>query len=394
MKLREIERLRAVAALLVVSVHWWPLHNLFPVVLRDAWSGVDLFFVISGYVVSLSLLRMLKTVDSRPTFLEAVDIARTSITTFYVRRFFRIMPAALVVALGIGALARVFPAQFGTPSDWFQEFVAFFGGIYNYAFGGSKTAHMGVYWSLAVEEHFYLVLPVLFLLFRTPQRRLAASAVVVVFSVACRTMLHPDAKPGDEYIGSMYYSHNRFDSLMAGVALALVSSHFKGAVVPKMPPWVLRWAILPAAIALIACLPGTAPKNVTTQAGFVALWMLGGLLVAYASMDRGYVLDVPVLRRILEYVGARSYALYLVHQSVFRLEQAVRSIWPVYDRLAPDSDRPWMRLVVLSAATWLVVEALYNAVEKPMIAIGRRLLAAESPPAMSRPWKRSFEKSM
>jgi hypothetical protein len=53
-----------------------------------------------------------------------------------------------------------------------------------------------------------------------------------------------------------------------------------------------------------------------------------------------------------------------------------------------------MRLVVLSAATWLVVEALYNAVEKPMIAIGRRLLAAESPPAMSRPWKRSFEKSM
>jgi peptidoglycan/LPS O-acetylase OafA/YrhL len=164
MKLREIERLRAVAALLVVSVHWWPLHNMFPTILRDSWSGVDLFFVISGYVVSLSLMRLLGTMEGQPTFLQAFDAAGTSIKTFYVRRFFRIVPVALVVALSIRVLAGVHPETFGTTGDWLKEFVAFFGGIYNYAFGG-QSMHMNVYWSLAVEEHFYLLLPLLFLLF-------------------------------------------------------------------------------------------------------------------------------------------------------------------------------------------------------------------------------------
>src|ERR1700722_17940759 len=122
MKLREIERLRAVAALLVVCVHWWPLHNLFPQVLQDSWSGVDLFFVISGFVVTLSLVRLLPPVEEQSSFLGAFDVARPAIKTFYIRRFFRIMPVALVVALGIRVLTGVFPAQFGSSGDWLKEF--------------------------------------------------------------------------------------------------------------------------------------------------------------------------------------------------------------------------------------------------------------------------------
>ena len=385
MKLREIERLRAVAALLVVCVHWPPLHRLLPAVLDDPWSGVDLFFVISGYVVTLSLVRLLPAVDEQPGFLGAFDVARPGLKTFYARRFFRIMPAALTVALASRVMAGLFPDQFGTTSDWLKEFFAFFGGIYNYLFAfGNFPCHLNVYWSLSVEEHFYLLLPVLFLVFRTRNRRLAACVAVAAFSILSRSVFHPDSKAGVEWDPDFYCSHNRFDSLMAGVAIALVASHLKSAAAPVMPPRLMRWGILPMALVILACLPGSAPKYVLEHAGFVSLWMLGGLLVWYASMDRGYVLAVPGLGRALEYVGARSYSLYLTHQLVFRLESAERWFWPEYARLTPNSDLPWARILALLLATWAVTEILYRTIEQPFIRLGRRILDAGGGYSLSR----------
>src|SRR5580698_3292556 len=133
MRLREIERLRAMAILMVMVVHWDTFQKLLPDVADHSWSGVDLFFVISGFVVTLSLVRLLPPVEEQSSFLGAFDVARPAIKTFYIRRFFRIMPVALVVALGIRVLTGVFPAQFGSSGDWLKEFIAFFGGIYNYA---------------------------------------------------------------------------------------------------------------------------------------------------------------------------------------------------------------------------------------------------------------------
>ena len=174
MKLREIQRLRAVAALLVLVCHWGPLRRMFPPILQDPWSGVDLFFVISGFVVTLSLVRLLPDLGEEPSFAVAYDRAKQALKAFYARRFFRIMPAALFVALMTRVFAGVFPTHFGSTRSWMVEFVAFFGGIYNYMSGFRGDLHLNVYWSLSVEEHFYLLLPVLFLVFRTTNRRLAA----------------------------------------------------------------------------------------------------------------------------------------------------------------------------------------------------------------------------
>jgi peptidoglycan/LPS O-acetylase OafA/YrhL len=103
-KLREIERLRAVAVLMVMAVHGFIDPGWLPDVARASWSGVDLFFVISGYVVTLSLVRLLPPLDVEASFAASFDRARQALKTFYVRRFFRIMPAALTVMLlhGVG----------------------------------------------------------------------------------------------------------------------------------------------------------------------------------------------------------------------------------------------------------------------------------------------------
>ena len=90
------------------------------------------------------------------------------------RRFFRILPPALVVMLAYRVLADFIPQKYGPVDVWWSEIVPFFGSIYNYGHPYRRDLKLGVYWSLAVEEHFYLLLPVLFVVFRTRGRRIAA----------------------------------------------------------------------------------------------------------------------------------------------------------------------------------------------------------------------------
>jgi hypothetical protein len=124
---------------------------------------------------------------------------------------------------------------------------------------------------------------------------------------------------------------------------------------------------------MVACLPGAASSYVTHREGFIALWMLSGLLVFYASLDRGYVLALPVLAPVLEYLGARSYALYLVHQFMGRLNDGVRDAWPAFAAIAPDS-RPWAQVLVLFAEALVASEIIYRLVEQPCIRIGRQII--------------------
>jgi peptidoglycan/LPS O-acetylase OafA/YrhL len=374
MKLREIERLRAVAILMVMVVHWDTFQKLLPDIAGQSWSGVDLFFVISGFVVTLSLVRLLPPLEGETSFLDAFARARQALKTFYARRFFRIMPAALAALLIDRFLITVFPQNFGTPKAWFAEVVAFYGGVYNYAHAYHADYRMGVYWSLAVEEHFYLILPVLFVTFRTTSRRLAACVGVGSLSILCRTLPHPDGVALDFY--EKFSSHLRFDSLMAGVALALVASQVKSS--PIMPRWLMRLFILPAVIVLIACLPAAAPAYVMMHQGFIALWFLSAVLVGFASLDQGYVLAIPGLGRVLEYIGSRSYALYLLHVMAGRFEDDLGQAWPEYRAFIPqDVLYPWRRAIALFVIAMVAAEVLHRVVERPFMRLGSALVDPE-----------------
>jgi peptidoglycan/LPS O-acetylase OafA/YrhL len=374
MKLREIERLRGVAILMVLAVHWRPLHDLMPKVARESWTGVDLFFVISGYVVSLSLLRLLPPLEEETTLGSALASARTALQTFYVRRFFRIVPAAFAVLL-LGRLALAAFPQFGSAEHWLNEVIVFFGGVYNYALPYHDEYKFGQYWSLSVEEHFYLVLPMLFVTLRTNGRRLLACVVITLLCIAARTLTPPEGV--DPYAFVKYSSHTRFDALMAGVALALVTRGGKPTP-PIMPRWLMRWIILPGAIVLVACVPGAAPPYVAYRVGFVSAWALSALLVGFAALDQGYVLSFPGFGRAMEYIGTRSYALYLIHVPVERFIWAARLQWPEVDALLPKEDLyPGRMTLVFLALAIAAAEVLHQVVEKPFMRVGRMVLDPE-----------------
>ncbi len=371
MKLREIERLRGLAILLVMVVHWDAWKRMLPEVATHSWTGVDLFFVISGYVVTLSLVRLLPSIDEEPTFVDAFARAKTALRTFYTRRVFRIMPAAIAGLLLDRFLMTFAPQQFGTPSLWWKEVVAFFSGVYNYAHPYHADYKMGVYWSLAVEEHFYLILPVLFVACRTTSRRLGACVVIGLISILGRLLPHPDGVDIDYY--EKFSSHLRFDSLMAGVALALVA--VKGAPSPRlMSKRLMRFVLLPGAALMIACAPGAVPEYVMRRAGFIGMWLLSGVLVGFASLDSGYVFSFPVIGRVLEHIGSRSYALYLLHVNMGRLEDYMGELWPAYREQFPgDVEWPWRRAIALLVLSLVAAELMHRLVEKPFMHVGSNL---------------------
>ncbi len=370
-KLREIERLRAVAVLLVVLSHYAPVQRLLPAAFVGAWSGVDLFFVISGYVVTLSLLRLLPPLEDAPDLAVAFERAKNALRRFYIRRLYRIVPAAGTAILLHRLFVALFPYYFGNAKDWLTEVVCFFGGIYNYTMPVTGSNQLGVYWSLSVEEHFYLLLPFLFVAFRTAAKRVAASVVIIlVIVVVVRPFAHPDVTMANLDYYERCSSHLRFDSLFAGVVLALLGSPTKRAL---LSPRLVRFVLVPAALFLLTYLPGSAPMYVMRRVGFVALWSISALLVGYAAADRGYVLEVPGLRRVLEYIGSRSYAIYLIHYDILRLDLALRDQWPAYGRLVgANTDRAaFTAFVAFFALTLLICELMYRFVEQPCIALGR-----------------------
>jgi peptidoglycan/LPS O-acetylase OafA/YrhL len=176
MILKEIERLRALAVLIVLNSHvpgiglaFMPTHYF-----GAGWPGVDLFFVISGFVISTSFLKTLPEVKSAEGWLARLKASRHALSDFYIKRAFRILPSALLwLAVPIAATALLGTvAHYGTLDDVLREAFDVITLRHNYTAALGAPGNIGVYWSLVIEEHFYILFPLLMILFWTRRSRL------------------------------------------------------------------------------------------------------------------------------------------------------------------------------------------------------------------------------
>ncbi|CAD6540514.1 O-acetyltransferase OatA [Paraburkholderia kirstenboschensis] len=401
----EIERLRAVAVLLTIMVHA-PFKQLFSPYLYSSFTGVDLFFVISGFVVSRSFLATLPdALGASPV--ERLERSKQSIIAFYLRRVFRIAPSAFfyiflywILALVMKATGSV--ALFARPADVFREGIAFAGGIYNYAMAyHSIPTNMAHYYSLSIEEHFYLLAPLLLVLCGRTSYRLAASAVGVGLVLFV-------ARPMTS-ISIADLSHTRFDELLYGVIIALLVHKYRhlsvwrfqsiadgGTVHSSALVNMLRHpctrSVLKALIgfalcALLALLPGVLNTDIlggsSTQfyfssAAFCGYALVSVALVTLASLERGWILNIRGLTRLLEYIGGRSYSIYLGHVLLLLV---YNDLYFRYYENIPDFIKLTRAGYVLQFALFLAVvlalaESTYRLVEKPCIGVGKRVIGS------------------
>jgi peptidoglycan/LPS O-acetylase OafA/YrhL len=361
----ELDGVRGVAILLVLLFHfqltrppWVPKALTYPMVI--GWSGVDLFFVLSGFLIT----RILIATRSSANYFSA----------FYARRALRILPLYLVAVfltfrvglpvaerfgVSAGAGARLEPWFWLHVSNWKSAF-------------GQDLKPLSHFWSLAIEEQFYAVWPLLVLLV-SPRRLPIVCGAVALASAGARAAAGA-AGVAPEALHRLTIF--RLDALAIG---GLVASLF---VVPEWRRGLRsRIGILAAAtgIALVALLvQGRGAVSPTmTRFGYTVFAMLDACLV-FAAADRAgspgplaTVLRSPVLRAF----GKYSYAIYVFHYPISLLTERL------FDA-APDgaSAGAWTALWLLSVAggmgaSFLVALASWNLLEKRFLGLKRLFVA-------------------
>lgn len=221
---KSLDGLRAIAILLVLITHIcqripgvsfvrWNTEWATP--LYNGWIGVDLFFVLSGYLIASAVCKEI----NNNTF---------SMINFYLRRAFRILPAYFFVILVIVLMSHFLPQQAHSilPAFNMKDVAANI-----LLFTDYRTSEIGIpSWSLSIEEHFYLLLPLFLLLFRKVNTRVYAAVALIFLALIFRMMTYRaysigEATPIDAVISLLYTPfHNRMDALAIGVLIALVNT--------------------------------------------------------------------------------------------------------------------------------------------------------------------------
>jgi peptidoglycan/LPS O-acetylase OafA/YrhL len=306
--------------------------------------GVRIFFGLSGLLITSRLLQ------------EEGKRGRISVGNFYVRRFFRILPPAFAYLTFAGALAAVgiLPITFGR---WLSALFCFA----NYSPAPSSW-FVGHFWSLAVEEHFYLLWPTAFLLLGIFQRRVAVvvgGAMLLALWRAVDYKFHITHSTPAQFWGR---TDIQGDSLLWGVffALAIGSALWHGRLRHWLKPGWVRLGLLLALLTLGLYRPHGWKLSMcllTVQAIVIPLVLLGTMFEPERNLGR--LLESAPFR----WLGRLSYSVYL-WQQMFLVWDEDRI--PALARL-----ESWP----LNLSALLVCATLsHYLVEKPLIATGHRLV--------------------
>jgi peptidoglycan/LPS O-acetylase OafA/YrhL len=351
-RLPGLDLLRAIAIALVLLTHYNGFvarSSIFGAVGDAGWAGVDLFFVLSGYLIGNQLLA------------PAARGEALSLKAFFARRLLRTLPNYYVV-LAVYLLLPHSPI-WGTsmaPAWRFLSFTQNFGMIYGQTFTHS--------WSLCIEEQFYLLLPLAVLALvgsrRSPWLLWGAMAAAVACGIAARGMAFTNGQ--EAFAAPVYYATwARFDELLPGVAIAMLKNFHPAAFARLLRHGnALLAAGLAAAVTVLYGVLNEAPSAFLVNSFGFSLVALSFALLTCAALSPSCLLNrlrVPGASSLALW----SYAVYLVHKPVF---MALR---PALLARGIDPAAPLTIVAVMAAGVfggWL----LYRLVETPFMRLRAR----------------------
>lgn len=315
-RIPELDGLRGLAILLVLVFHYITQEGVQPAgsvpallqrIVIMGWTGVDLFFVLSGFLIGGILMDVR---DSQSYF-----------KTFYFRRFFRIVPIyylwivayIAVVGLAGGMLTRLSNSGVRPPLDLeIASHFLFLQNIVPIALFGIAGAWFGHLWSLAVEEQFYLVAPVV-VRFTSPRalKWILAAAIVCVplLRIFLLQVVHMDASA----VTTLVFS--RADALAIGMLAAALTRGESPVFSVACNVGKLRWLLAGLALG-VAVLWGYAPQSGTFGMQSVGYtWMAAFyvvILLLAVGNQGGWIARVFRIRWLRE-LGVVSYCVYIIH---------------------------------------------------------------------------------
>jgi peptidoglycan/LPS O-acetylase OafA/YrhL len=317
--------------------------------------GVNVFFVLSGYLITTLLLA------------ERDRNGRIGLGNFYLRRGIRLLPALLaLVTFWTAYTLATQPGPTRSLELRAVPYVLLYVGNWRRAFDGQGALYwFGHTWSLSIEEQFYLIWPILLVIAARWGGRRAVLVTAVAGSVASGA-LRLALWHGTGSVGRIYNSTDTVaDQLLIGCALAVLLSMNR-----ERMRRVCRIGALPGALVLVALVPIAQWQYFRFTVGYTVVAVAAALVVGYLVLEPRSVAARALASRPLAFVGVISYGLYLWHFPIILAAEG-----HLHNRLA--------LAICATAATFVAAYASWVLVERPLLRRGRRGSRTPVPPTTS-----------
>jgi peptidoglycan/LPS O-acetylase OafA/YrhL len=336
----QLDGLRAIAVLLVLWTHFWGYSAGHPLINRFAaagWIGVDLFFVLSGYLITSILW-------------ESRDKPRYYLN-FYARRALRIFPIyflLLACVFGLLPLVSTLPARLSEDA-WLY---ALYLGNFALAAGGWQLFLVDITWSLAVEEQFYLLWPAW--VRRLTVRAMVISCVAIIIATPCLRFALWDP---DRWMWLHMMMPLRADAFAVGALIAVL---LRQGI--ELPARAVMTACAPILVLLIGMGEFRRESMLVGTIGYTLTALVSGAALLLALRSRA------LATKPLMHVGKVSYGMYLLHPIVLVL---VSSGLAAAGLDATGTAGMILQLVILTGATVAVATASFWLLESRLLALKR-----------------------
>lgn len=349
-----LDGLRGIAILLVVLLHNFKSSNFF----FFGWLGVDLFFVLSGFLITDILLKNVS--------------GKHYLRNFYARRFLRIFPVyylALIICLLI--LPRMpalnLNADYYTQHQfWLWTYLQNWLFIYREPVGDQLLLHT---WSLAVEEQFYLLWPLIILLVRKPRALFWIATAGLLLTGATRYILW--SLQFENFAYGNFFTFTRIDGLCIGSMLSLLMITYPNFL--KKYTTLIVFLVAGINIGFYFINDGEYfSLPYLAFVGYTTFTFLFGLLVHEAVTGESRIIHWILNFRPLKFFGRISYGLYVYHWPVYLLlfpffRNALQNAISVSEKMADT-----LSAVVVTTIAVIISVASYRFIEKPLLKFKNR----------------------